>query len=331
MTPVSGIRQIWKIPSFYYFKSAPKDQKDFYLSAIKMRLSPALAILATSLSLHKAPGVNAASQEEQCYLAQKEFGGDDYPDGPIIGVLDAIVGNEDAIPTLCPSFLADGSGECDFENTLYMDKTIENCNNLGGAYQLVLQDATLCANAMKLFDSGLYSNPATPDFTFKNFPMCLPEGEACFPNGGPAPDMATYLTQTSSGTGVLPTKYDLVFDPYVCDNACPATDYFALNNGECDLQNNLRECGYDYLDCVNFNLYPDCPIPNWQFNNLGDGSCDNSDPSEWDGDGGKVNVAECGFDGGKNNMRCLKITSGKINSIPHGRVLVFSQVLIDTV
>ena len=267
-----------------------------------MRLSPALVILATSLSLHKAPGINAASQEEQCYLAQKEFGGDDYPDGPLIGVLDAVVSSDISILTLCPSLLIDGSGECDFQDTVFMDGTIEECNNIGGAYQLVLQDATVCANAMKLLSSDLFSNPATPDFTFKNFPFCLPEGEACFPNGGPAPDMATYLTQVASGTGVLPTNYDLLFDPYVCENACPATDYSALNDGECNLQNNLRECGYDFTDCVNFNLYPECPIANWQFNGLGDGFCDNSDPSEWGGDGSKVNVEECGFDGGKKNM-----------------------------
>jgi hypothetical protein len=272
-----------------------------------MRLSNALAISA-SFTLFAA----TANASRECWEAQERLsdgnsGVDNYSfagsAGPVSHVLVDIFGRftdqrfgnyYEGLQTICPD-LTD-PGNCDYTNDMeFVDGVTQDCDDLGGRAKVVYQDIVFCKNLVNL--SNYTYDESTPDYTFKNAPLCLPLGDACFPDGDEsAPvDMTQFLQTGAYGeTGVLPRRFELLFDPYVCENACEDLVFDADSSFMCNFEHNSRDCAYDVTRCDIYNQYPTCPVAPqngyYGADKLGDGKCNN--------DAG-LNTEECEFDGGK--------------------------------
>lgn len=67
---------------------------------------------------------------------------------------------------------------------------------------------------------------------------------------------------------------------------CDVEDPHRVGNGQCNLGDyNTEECGWDGGDCVEFNKFPNCFIPWYDVQNLGNNQCDL-----------RLNTMDCGFD-----------------------------------
>ena len=74
---------------------------------------------------------------------------------------------------------------------------------------------------------------------------------------------------------------------------CDVEDPHRVGNGQCNLGDyNTEECGWNGGDCVEFNKFPNCFIPWYDVQNLGNNQCDL-----------RLNTMDCGFDLGD----CIRI------------------------
>eukprot|EP00979_Chaetoceros_neogracilis_P016347 scaffold7784_cov175-Chaetoceros_neogracile.AAC.1 len=142
-------------------------------------------------------------------------------------------------------------------------------------------------------DGGLYNTPECKYDDgdcelFNTFPNCNIQSPTSLGDG----------TCDSGAYDTILCGFDggdcVIFDIDICTSSYYNSYYIEiiteeLGDGKCDANNNHPNCGWDGLDCLEFNAkYPLCLFVDVEPERVGDGKCDNF---------GVYNSLECGYDG----------------------------------